>query len=152
MTRAILPIPLILLICFLIGYLAVALFGTPDLIIAGILFGGSVFVFVVLNIMYSIIERLRESRQQSDALYAQILNDIGSLTQAYLMVVRANLTRDVIEELVENGEYQSGAENTPYSAFMEARKSRLLGIRQHDNALSPECSFTRDELLQCFEE
>jgi dolichol kinase len=33
-----------LLVFFLIGYILVAIFGTPDLVIAGILFGGSIFV------------------------------------------------------------------------------------------------------------
>lgn len=98
MTRAILPIPLILLICFLIGYLAVALFGTPDLIIAGILFGGSVFVFIVFSVMYQIIGLLRESNARQDALYEEIRNELASLTEDCLSVLRVNLTRDEIEE------------------------------------------------------
>ena len=38
-------IPIVLLVCFLLGYLIVAIFGKPDIVIAGILFGGSIFVF-----------------------------------------------------------------------------------------------------------
>ena len=38
--RTFLYIPIVLLVFFLIGYLMVALFGKPTLIIAGILFGG----------------------------------------------------------------------------------------------------------------
>ena len=58
-----LRIPLILLILFLAGYLAVGFFGRPDLIIAGILFGGSVFVFVILKIMRSIAQHIRDHEE-----------------------------------------------------------------------------------------
>jgi hypothetical protein len=43
----ILRVPIVLLILFLIGYLAVAVFGQPDLIVSSILLGGSVFVLVM---------------------------------------------------------------------------------------------------------
>ena len=38
-------LPILLLILFFIGYLVVGIFGKPDLVMAGILFGGSIFVF-----------------------------------------------------------------------------------------------------------
>ncbi len=60
---AIFRIPLILLILFLAGYLAVGFFGHPDLIVSGILFGGSIFVFVILLIMRRITEHIREHEQ-----------------------------------------------------------------------------------------
>lgn len=41
-------LPIMLLILFFIGYLIVGIFGRPDLVMAGILFGGSIFVFVML--------------------------------------------------------------------------------------------------------
>ena len=44
---SIVNIPIALLISFLIGYLLVAIFGKPDLIMAGILFGGSIFVYII---------------------------------------------------------------------------------------------------------
>ncbi len=59
--RAILNIPIILLILFLLGYLAVGLFGKPDLIVAGILFGGSVFVFIIYKLLSGITQRIIES-------------------------------------------------------------------------------------------
>ena len=43
----ILYIPIVLLVMFLLGYLAVGIFGKPDLIVSGILFGGSIFVYVM---------------------------------------------------------------------------------------------------------
>ena len=42
--RQILQFPIVLLVLFLAGYLAVALFGHPDLVIASILLGGSIWL------------------------------------------------------------------------------------------------------------
>ena len=41
--RLLIRIPVVLLTLFLLGYLAIGIFGKPDLIVAGILFGGSIF-------------------------------------------------------------------------------------------------------------
>ena len=65
----ILYIPIILLVCFLLGYLAVGVFGKPDLIVAGILFGGSLFVFVMYKLLSSITQRIVDSEH----LEAQLL-------------------------------------------------------------------------------
>ena len=51
-------IPVVLLILFLLGYLIVGFLGDPDLIIAGILFGGSVFVFVMYRMLVSVMRRV----------------------------------------------------------------------------------------------
>ena len=60
--------PILLLVLFLAGYIAVWLFGNPDLIIAGILFGGSIFVFVMLELMKRITERVRQNEELKAAL------------------------------------------------------------------------------------
>ena len=65
----ILNVPIILLICFLLGYLAVGIFGKPDLIVAGILFGGSVFVFVIYKLLTVITGRI----VKNEHLEAQLL-------------------------------------------------------------------------------
>ena len=49
--KRILRLPILLLALFLCGYLAVGLWGTPDPVVAGILFGGSVFVAVMLVLL-----------------------------------------------------------------------------------------------------
>lgn len=59
----ILYVPLALLILFLAGYLAVGFFGDPDFIVSGILLGGSVFVAVILRIMWLIAEHIRDHEQ-----------------------------------------------------------------------------------------
>ena len=55
----ILRLPVILLFLFLFGYIAVALFGHPDLVVAGILFGGSIFVFIMVVLMRRIEHRIQ---------------------------------------------------------------------------------------------
>ena len=67
--NCILYIPIALLILFLLGYLAVGLFGDPDLIMGGILLGGSVFVFIMYLLLSSITQRIL----QHEELKAQLL-------------------------------------------------------------------------------
>ncbi len=52
-------IGLILLIFFLLGYLGVAFYGKPDLLMAGILFFGSIFVSLALLLMYHLVNTLK---------------------------------------------------------------------------------------------
>lgn len=51
---------LILLIFFLIGYICIAVFSHPDMMMAMILFGGSIFVAIVLTLMFNLIETAKE--------------------------------------------------------------------------------------------
>ena len=65
-------IPVILLILFLIGYIAVALFGRPDLIVSSILLGGSIFVSVIELLIRRITDRIRKNeRLHARALAAE---------------------------------------------------------------------------------
>ena len=67
--------PVILLICFLLGYLVVGFFGKPDLLIAAILFGGSVFVFTMYKLLSGITGRVVESeRLEAELLAAEEIN------------------------------------------------------------------------------
>ena len=59
--RNILYFPIILLVLFLLGYLAVGIFGKPDIIISGILFGGSIFVFIIFYLLQFITNRVQEN-------------------------------------------------------------------------------------------
>ena len=71
----VLYVPIGLLVMFLLGYLAVGLFGNPDLIVAGILFFGSVFVFIMYRLLKRITRRIIEGeRWQSKMLAAQEAN------------------------------------------------------------------------------
>ena len=61
--RKLFNIPICLLIMFFAGYLIVGFFGNPDLVMAGILFGGSIFVFVMLLLMRRTFDRIQENEQ-----------------------------------------------------------------------------------------
>ncbi len=51
---------LALLIFFLLGYLGVAFFGRPDLLMAGILFFGAIFVSLALILLYHLVDTLKD--------------------------------------------------------------------------------------------
>ena len=59
----ILQLPIFLLVMFLFGYLAIGLFGNPDIIVSGILFGGSIFVFVIFGLLQRITDRIQENER-----------------------------------------------------------------------------------------
>ena len=63
-------LPIMLLILFFVGYLTVGLFGKPDLVMAGILFGGSIFVFVMLFLIRRTFDRIQENEQLEARLFA----------------------------------------------------------------------------------
>ena len=69
-SSAILYIPILLLIFFLIGYLVIGIIGKPDLIMAGVLFGGSIFVQIMYRLLSIIVRRVIESEQQKAELQA----------------------------------------------------------------------------------
>ncbi|MBO5521331.1 MAG: response regulator [Eubacterium sp.] len=65
-----LRIPILLLVLFLVGYIFVGVFGRPDLVMAGILFGGSVFVAVILFFMSLLTQRIEETEELQVSLQA----------------------------------------------------------------------------------
>ena len=65
-----LRIPLVLLVGFLIGYVVVGVFGKPDLVMAGILFFGSVFVFLMVNMLEKVTTHIQETEQLEAKLMA----------------------------------------------------------------------------------
>ena len=66
--QRILRLPILLLVLFLCGYLAVGFFGKPDLIVSAILFGGSIFVMV----MQLLIRRVADRIQKNEKLEARL--------------------------------------------------------------------------------
>ncbi len=50
-----------LLVFFLIGYILIGAFGKPDLMVAGVLFGGSIFVAIVLTLMFRLVTTVKEN-------------------------------------------------------------------------------------------
>ena len=68
--NCILYIPIALLVSFLIGYLVVGFLGNPDVIMASILFGGSIFVFVMYILLSGITKQVIESEHLAAELMA----------------------------------------------------------------------------------
>ena len=68
--RTILYIPLVLLIGFFFGYVVVGLFGDPDWVIAGILFFGSIFVAIVVEMLRRVTDRIQANGQLEAKLLA----------------------------------------------------------------------------------
>ena len=68
--RFLLNIPILLLVLFLCGYIFVGIFGNPDIIMAGILFGGSIFVWMILILIKRITYRIRENEELESELKA----------------------------------------------------------------------------------
>ena len=63
-TGGILNLPIVLLVFFLLGYLFIAIFGNPDVIMGGVLFGGSVFVYL----MYLFVNRMTKKIVENDEM------------------------------------------------------------------------------------
>lgn len=51
---------LILLVFFQIGYLFIAIFSKPDVMMAMVLFGGSIFVMIMLTLMFGLLETTKK--------------------------------------------------------------------------------------------
>ena len=66
----VLYLPVFMLVLFLLGYLAIAIFGKPDLVISSVLAGGSLFVFFMYKMLHSITERILENEQMEAKLLA----------------------------------------------------------------------------------
>ena len=65
-----LNIPIVLLAMFFLGYVGVGIFGKPDLLVAGILFGGSIFVFIMYKLLSGITQEIVESERLASKLQA----------------------------------------------------------------------------------
>lgn len=79
-------IPIVLLVLFFLGYVGVGIFGRPDILVAGILFGGSVFVFVIYKLLMGITKQVLEAEhleaelqnaEEQNRLKTSFLNSIS---------------------------------------------------------------------------
>ena len=83
--NSILYIPIILLVMFLLGYLAVGIFGSPDLIVSGILFFGSVFVFIMYLLLSGITQRILENGELEVKL--RVAEESSQLKDSFLATI-----------------------------------------------------------------
>ena len=143
-----LRVPLILLILFLIGYVVVGLFGKPDLIMAAILFGGSVFVAFILKMIAVVTRHIEESDSRTKALYEELKDNLDSYTKDSLSVFRINLTKNTIEERGGNDLYDSDRSATSYTELINSRRPYLLeGMGAETGVVNV---FSRDGMLEQF--
>ena len=118
--RRILHLPIFLLVMFLLGYLAVGIFGNPDLIISGILFGGSIFVAVMVYLMQRISDRIFENEKiKSELLAAEATSR-----------AKTNFLSNMSHEM-----------RTPLNAVLG-----LVRLSQDDPGLSPKMRTTLDKI------
>ena len=143
-----LTVPLLLLVFFLVGYLAVAVSGIADLLMASILLGGSIFVFLLLTVMYSIVGRLRDSDKLLSGRYEEMKEELAALTKDSMAAFRVNLTTDEVEERSGAYLYDSDLELDRYTQLLEARRARVL---EWGEDAQPDL-FTREGLLKQYEE
>lgn len=145
----VLIVPLLLLIFFLIGYVVVGLSGIADLMVAGILFGGSVFVFLLLTVMFSIISHIRSTDQLLTARYEEMKAELHRLTEDSLAAFLVNLTADRILEREGEYLYDSDYQYDSYSEMLAARGDYVI---DPNFAGSERSLFRREELLRRYQE
>lgn len=61
-------VPIVLLIFFLIGYVTIGAFGKPDIVMAGVLFGGSIFVYIMYRILSSVTKKILANEEVESKL------------------------------------------------------------------------------------
>ena len=128
--RQLFRIPIILLILFLAGYLCVGLFGHPDAVIAGILFGGSIFVLVMLILIQRATDRIQENNSLEARLMAA---EEASRAKTFFL---SNMSHDIRTPLnaiigytgLANRECVSSEEKTEYLRKIENAGYQLLDI------------------------
>ena len=119
-------IPLMLLIFFLFGYIFVGVFGKPDLMMSGILFGGSIFVFMLMMILGSIISRVLENDRILSRRYSELRRNIDSITKDSLAVFSVDLTKDTVETRGGSDMYESDRTAEKYSQLLMERTPYMI--------------------------
>ena len=140
--------PFTLLVMFLIGYILVGVLVDPSIFTSLILFGGSIYVFVLLIVIYRIVQRLLDNDTTLRSRYDDLKRNIESLTQSANFTLYVNLTNDLIIE--RSGKYIS--DNNwrvdKYSDFLlNLRENLVERISSNDVDL-----FLPKGLLKCFNE
>ena len=123
--RNTLNFPILLLILFLCGYLAIGIFGSPDLIVAGILFGGSIFVAVILRLIRRITDRI----QENELLEARLLaSEKASEAKSFFL---SNMSHDIRTPLNAILGYTMLAQKEGLTREEEQRYFRKIDVAGH---------------------
>lgn len=128
--RRVLYLPIVLLMLFFIGYIAVGVFGKPDIVIAGILFGGSIFVLVMMLLMRMAFERIEENGRLAAELSAA---EEANKAKTFFL---SNMTHDIrtpLNAIIGFTTLAKQEQTTPetrleYIYKIEKASGQLLGI------------------------
>lgn len=91
--RFVLYAPFVLLLLFLAGYIMVGAVGNPDLLVAGILFGGSIFVLLALRLLVYVVGRVRENENHLAARNYELAYE--KKANAAKTVFLSNMSHDI---------------------------------------------------------
>ncbi|MBQ4015126.1 MAG: HD domain-containing protein [Treponema sp.] len=108
---------LVLLIFFFLGYLFTALFGSPDYMMGGILFGGSVFVWIVLNIMFNLTDVVKNRTLEISEMLIGMIEARDPNLCGHSLYVR-NLTMLIYKHLPFSIKYKINPVSIEYAALM----------------------------------
>lgn len=144
-----LVIPLVLLVFFLVGYLVIGFSGIANLMIAAILFGGSVFVFLLMTVMYSIVDRTQDTDRVLSLRYEEMKAELNAMAKDSLAIFLVNLTRDEVEERGGANLNESDSACDTYTELLRSRGTRVID----SDPGGPEAGvFRREHLIKLYQE
>ncbi len=116
-STALRAVGLVLLIFFLLGYVFTALFGSPDLMMGGILFGGSIFVWIVLNIMFNLTDVVKNRTLEISEMLIGVIEARDPNLSGHSVYVR-NLTKLLYKHLPFSLKAKINPVSIEYAALM----------------------------------
>ncbi len=149
MRVGILTVPLLLLVFFLVGYVVLGFSGIADILMALIMFGGSIFVFMLLMVMFNIIRHIRDTDRVLANRYEEMRAELNAMTKDTQAAFLVNLTKDEVEERSGGYLYDSDYENDVYSELLRARSKYVIDASYEGAEHS---AFRREELLRLYGE
>ena len=145
--RGILLAPFVLMVLFFAGYVAIGILVKPQVLIGAILFGGSLFVYLALHLLFYVVGRVQVNERRLVTLYEELRDNLEQYTKDALAVFRVNLTRDRIEE---RGGTDLFAEDETAETWSGLLKERWKHLLIHPEFGEKPGLFTREGLLTEF--
>ena len=116
-STALRSVGLVLLIFFLLGYIFTAVFGSPDFMMGGILFGGSIFVWIVLNIMFNLTDVVKNRTLEISEMLIGVIEARDPNLSGHSIYVR-NLTKLLYKHLPMSLKHKINPVSIEYAALM----------------------------------
>lgn len=107
----------ILLLFFFLGYIFVAVFDKPDYVMAGILLGGSLFVSIVLTLMFNLVETIKTRTLEICETLVGVIDARDPNLNGHSIYVR-NLTLLIYQYLPEEMKQSINEVSLEYAALM----------------------------------